>query len=269
MEQALRKFFESHEDNSPPTENEYINNDDGLKYCKICNSPKQCKITFQGEETIVACTCKCVDEVQNKIDQAKQLQRVNDLKRNITDTLYHKMTFEKSDTEIKFAKKYVENFEKYKKENIGLMLIGDKGTGKTYAAACIANALCENLTSVYMANVLYLTQQLGDFNAKNETLDKIRKCQLLIVDDIGAERQTDYMCEQVYNIIETRYRANKPLVITSNITLDQLKKCDDIRLVRTYDRLKEMCHPIVMSGNSRRIKKANDRFLRVKAELEG
>lgn len=266
MKQTLTAFFESHIDNSPPTENEYIK--DGLKYCKLCNEPKQCKINFQGQEMIVGCTCKCADEIQEKIDKAKRLKRVNDLKGNITDSLYHRMTFDKSDAELKFAKNYVKNFEKYKADNVGLMLIGDKGTGKTYAAACIANELCENLTSVYMANVLYLTQQLSDFNTKNETLNKIRKCQLLIIDDIGVERQTDYMCEQVYNIIETRYRANKPLVITSNVTLDQLKNCNDIRLVRTYDRLKEMCHPIVMNGDSRRVKKANDRFFKLKAELE-
>lgn len=266
MEQALKEFFERYQNNCQPNENEYIK--DGLKYCKICNEPKQCKIIFQGKEMIVGCTCKCVDEIQNKIENAKRLKCINELKSNITDSLYQKMTFEKSDFEIKFAKNYVANFEKYKAENIGLMIIGDKGTGKTYAAACIANALCENLTSVYMSNVLYLTQQLGDFNTQVETLNKIRKCQLLIIDDIGAERQTDYMCEQVYNIIETRYRANKPLVITSNVTLDQLKNCNDIRLVRTYDRLKEMCHPIVMNGDSRRVKKANDRFLKLKEELE-
>lgn len=269
MEQVLRKFFESHEDNSLPTENEYINNDNGLKYCKICNSPKQCKITFQGEEMIVGCACKCVDEVQNKIEQAKQLQRVNDLKRNVVDTKYHEMTFEKSDTEIKFAEKYVENFEKYKKENIGLMLIGNTSTGKTYAAACIANALCENLTSVYMATELYLIRKLEDFKTYDETYNKISNCSLLIIDEMGVESQTDYKLEQLENLIDIRYRSNKPLIITSNITLNQIKECTDIRLKRTYERLKEMCHPIVMNGESRRVTKANDRFSRVKEELEG
>ena len=263
---GLEKFFEKHIDNTPPNENEYIK--DGFKHCKVCNKPKQCKVVFARKEYIVGCICDCPDEVSQDRENAKKLEQINNIKAGITDDIYKAMTFDKADGEIKFAKRYVENFEKYYAENIGLMIIGSKGTGKTFAAACIANALCENMQSVYMANVLSLTQQISSFD--NEyILNKIKNCKLLIIDDIGAERQTDYICEQIYNIVETRYRAKKPLIITSNLTLEQLKTCEDIRLVRTYDRLKEMCHPIVMTGESRRIKKANDRFQALKSELEG
>lgn len=262
---CLKGFFEKHIDISPPKENEYIQ--DGIKYCKLCKKPKQCKVTFSGVEYIVGCTCDCPDKVLQGIEDAKKLERVNELRSGITDNIYKSMTFDKADNEIKFAKRYVDGFDKWYKDNIGLMLLGDKGTGKTFAAACIANALCDKMQSVYMANILSITQQISSFD-NSFIINKIKNCKLLIIDDIGAERQTDFMCEQIYNIIETRYRAKKPLIITSNLTMEQLKTCNDIRLVRTYDRLKEMCHPIIMLGESRRIKKANDRFQDVKSELE-
>lgn len=259
----FKKFFENSVDNSPLSENEYEK--DGLKYCKKCNKPVQCLIKTMGNDYIVRCTCDC-DTYDDDYEQLKERERIAQLKNDIP-IKYLKMTFENSDAEIGYAKKYVENFDKYKAENIGLMLLGDKGTGKTYSAACIANALTDKGVSVYMDNILNIANMMGDFTNTDYISDKIKYSQLLIIDDIGAERQTDYMCEKIYSIINMRYMSGKPLIITSNLTTDQLKKCDDIRLVRTYDRLKEMCHPITITGESRRIKKANERYQRLKEEL--
>lgn len=265
---GLTEFFESHEDKNPLADNEYIK--DGMKYCSLCNTIKQCTSSFKGKEYIIGVMCKCEEEKYQvtlaEKEKAKKAKEVEVCKRGIIDKLYLDMTFNKSDSKMVYAEKYVENFDKYKAENIGLMLIGDKGTGKTFAAACIANALAEKCVSVFMANVLYLTNAMGKFD-NQEFMDSLQRYSLLIIDDFGAERQTDYVCEQIYNLIETRYRSKKPLIITSNITLEQLKKCDDIRIVRTYDRLKQMCHPIIVNGESRRIKIANERYAKLVEEL--
>ena len=127
----LKKFFEDSVDNSPLSENEYEK--DGLKYCKKCNKPVQCLIKTMGNEYLVRCTCDC-DTYDDDYEQLKKRERITRLKNDIP-IKYLQMTFENSDAEIRYAKKYVENFDRYKAENIGLMLLGDKGSGKTYAAA--------------------------------------------------------------------------------------------------------------------------------------
>lgn len=259
-------YFKAHIDNAPPTEDEYIK--DGLKYCKKCNKQKQCIIEYQGEKIKVSCVCDCMDEQMEAQEREKKRLIANELKRGIRDKLYLDMTFDKSDEELKVARNYVNKFDKFYKDNVGLMLIGDKGTGKTFMAGCIANELCERGHSVYMSNVLEITRQLSDFHTKEATMDNIKRCELLIIDDVGAENQSDYMCANLYDVVDARRRANKPIIITSNLTMEQLNQNNDIRLERTYDRLIEMCHPIVMKGKSRRVKKANERFKNVKRELE-
>lgn len=248
---------------------------DGLKYCTICNEPRQYNVTLQGKEYLMPTPCRCQQEAlkaaENQLALVKKQQNIERLKRGITDEKYKNMTFEKSTcNELIFAKRYTDNFQKYKQDNIGLMILGETGTGKTYAAACIANALIQQEFSVFMANTLYITDKMTNLfaNDRLEFIQSLQRYSLLIVDDFGAERCTEFACEQVYNLIETRYRSKKPMIITSNLTPDQLKT-DDLRLKRTYDRVKEMCHPIIMTGESIRKSIANERYRRIKNELEG
>ena len=69
-----------------------------------------------------------------------------------------------------------------------------------------------------------------------------------IIDDFGMERGTDYGLEQVFHVIDTRYRSNKPLIATTNRPLDELKKPTDTAHSRIYDRLLSMCVPIRFTG---------------------
>lgn len=57
----------------------------------------------------------------------------------------------------------------------------------------------------------------------------MNQSKLLIIDDLGAERGTDYSLERVYDIIDSRYRSNKPIILTTNLTMEQMKNCEDIR----------------------------------------
>ena len=75
---------------------------------------------------------------------------------------------------------------------------------------------------------------------------------LLILDDLGAERSTDYALEQVYNIVDSRYRAGLPVIYTTNLTLEELKNPADMRYARIYDRVLEKCFPVEFRGVSRR-----------------
>lgn len=99
--------------------------------------------------------------------------------------------------------------------------------------------------------------------------NKLNSVKLLIIDDLGAERSTDYALEKVYGIIDNRYRAKKPLILTTNLTLRQMQEATDIRYARIYDRIFEMCYPMEFSGVSWRKREAAQRYEETRKILEG
>ena len=146
------------------------------------------------------------------------------------------------------AKDYVSKWSDFASKNAGLVLWGDVGTGKTFFAACIANALVEQHVSVKMTNFSTILNDLFAESDKNKYLDRLNDHNLLIIDDLGIERGTEYALEQVYNVIDTRYKRGKPLIITTNLTLDELKAPADIPHKRIYDRVLGMCVPVMFNG---------------------
>ena len=129
----------------------------------------------------------------------------------------------------------------------GLLLFGGVGTGKTYTAACIANELLAQGVSVVMTSLVKLIE-----NGISDLCSRLSAIDLLILDDLGAERSTDYALEQVYNIVDSRYRAGLPVIYTTNLTLEELKNPADMRYARIYDRVLEKCFPVEFRGVSRR-----------------
>lgn len=83
-------------------------------------------------------------------------------------------------------------------------------------------------------------------------MDRLCRHTLLIIDDFGMERGTEYALEQIYNIVDSRYRSRKPLIVTTNLTLEELKNPQSTAYARIYDRLLEMCTPIACVGTSMR-----------------
>ena len=164
-------------------------------------------------------------------------------------------TFENDDGQssqiIMVAKNYVENFKKMREDGKGLLLFGTVGTGKTFAAACIANALIDKGYPCLMARLSDIAQGIfdGDF-----TCHDFNKYPLLILDDLGAERKTEYMQEIVFSVIDSRYRARLPLIVTSNLTAEAIKNPADIAYQRIFSRLLEMCLPVECNGEDRRRK---------------
>jgi DNA replication protein DnaC len=115
-------------------------------------------------------------------------------------------------------KKYVENFNDFKKDGKGLLLYGTVGTGKSYYSACICNALVEEGYDVLMTNFSRLTNAIqGTFDGKNEYIDSLQRYALLVIDDLGAERSTEYMQQMVFDIVDSRYRSGLPFIITTNL----------------------------------------------------
>ena len=182
----------------------------------------------------------------------ERMQRLNMLKSLcFEDHALYSWTFDKDNGKnpvMKKARDYIEKWSDALSSNTGLVLWGDVGTGKTFFAACIANALVEQNVSVKMTNFSTILNDLFAESDKNKYLDRLNKHSMLIIDDLRIERGTEYALEQVYNVIDTRYKSGKPLIITTNLTLDELKYPTDIPHKRIYDRVLGMCVPVMFNG---------------------
>lgn len=136
--------------------------------------------------------------------------------------------------------------------------------------ACIANYLLNSGISVIMTSFVKLLDAMQDRRNDDQALiDRMNRVKLLIIDDLGAERGSDYTLEKVYNIIDSRYRAKLPIILTTNLDIEQMKAENDIRYERIYDRIFELCYPMLYTGKSWRKTDANRRYRDMKAFLEG
>lgn len=248
--------------------------DDGLLCCHKCETPKQCKITVFDAERIVPCLCRC--EAQRKADEERErkAQEFRDQCRRarqvgFPETHMQQWTFgndDMSNPRLTHAmQNYVEHFAELKEQGKGLLLYGSVGSGKTFAACEAANALIDRGWPVLVTNFARLCNTLqGMFDGKQQYIDSLNKFSLLVIDDLAAERDTEYMQEIVYNIIDARYRAGLPMIITTNLSGGQLKNPDSLSKERIYSRLLERCHPIEVSGTDRRRAALKDSYAEMK-----
>ena len=167
-------------------------------------------------------------------------------------------------------RQYVGCWEQSYQENIGLLLWGGVGTGKSFGAACVANALIEKSIPVCMVNLAAVLNTLTGFQGdRNEYIRDLMQYPLLILDDFGMERKTDFANEQIFSLIDERYRSGKPLIVTTNLTMTELKNPASLELYRCYDRISEMCVPVGFGSQGRRQKKAADKMQRAAEFLRG
>lgn len=260
---------------------------DGFRYCKVCGERTERIIKFPladgkggNEERIVHCTCKCDRErdekIQARFKYEEEQRKISDLHRlSLMDEKFREAKFstykvtEENKKAFQIARNYVCNFKKMMEENQGLLFWGNVGTGKSYTAACIGNELMNKSYSVIMTSFVKMLESktIAD-NDETAIIEKFTKASLLIIDDLGTERSTDYALEKVYNIIDSRYRTRKPIILTTNLEFAQMKECTDIRYNRIYDRIFEMCYPLKMSGISWRKREAASRYGEMKKLLE-
>ena len=168
--------------------------------------------------------------------------------------------------QMHYAHRYVGRWQTMRAENLGLLLWGSVGTGKSFLAGCIANALMEQEVSVRMTNFARIMNELNNsFSGRNAVVDRLCHYPLLIIDDFGMERGTEYALEQVYNIVDSRYRSQKPLIVTTNLPLNEIRHPQDTAHARIYDRILEMCVPISCIGASLRKENAQKKLESMKS----
>lgn len=235
---------------------------DGLLYCHKCNTPKQCRVELFGSVRTPFCLCKCAAEKRDREEaERKRIEFMKNIKQmrrdGFPDMEMQKWTFENDDRSnpkiSQIALNYVANFDTMKERGKGLLLYGTVGTGKTYISACIANALIDKGRPCLVTNFARLVNTIsGMYAGKQEYIDGLNQFDLLVIDDLASERDTAYMNEYVQNVIDSRYRAGLPTIITTNLTAQELKHPQEIEKQRIYSRLFEMCIPIEVEGADRR-----------------
>jgi DNA replication protein DnaC len=277
LESYIENIIETSKVSIKPEVGDYISEDDGLLYCGKCHSKKQTRVEFLGVVKTPMCLCKCeVEKREREEAERKRCELIKKIKDNrriaFPESDMQSWTFENDDTAnekiSKVARNYVENFSTMQEQGKGLLFFGTVGTGKSFASACIANALIDKGIPVLMTNFARLSNTLqGMWEGKQEYLDSLNRFPLLILDDLGAERKSEYMNEIVFNLIDSRYRAKLPLIVTTNLTSEELKNPADITNKRTYSRLLEMCIPLEVKGEDRRREKLKDSFKEMKELL--
>lgn len=259
------------------TEGDY-HNEDGLLMCGKCHTQKECVLTKRdGTTRTVRCACECsVAQNAREAEEKRKRDRMQYLdsmrRTGFPDAEIRKWTFTESDhadpkTE-NVARKYAANFNTMREKGIGLLLCGTVGTGKSFLAASIANALIDQGTPCLMTNFSRIISRISEkFGGDQKYLDNLNRFDLLIIDDLGAERDSEYMWEKVMDVIDARYRAGLPLIVTTNLNPKDLYDPSDIRRQRVFSRLKEMCIFLEVNGTDRRSKKMQDKLTASKSLL--
>jgi DNA replication protein DnaC len=148
--------------------------------------------------------------------------------------------------QIRAVRRYVDRIEQNLDEGTGLWIQGDVGTGKTTLAMLVSKAAREAGRSVAIYSLPrllnLLRESMDSDEGKLDFIDRLAAVDLLHIDDLGAEHQTDWVLEQLYSIVNARYEAERAIVATTNLMPDEL----DERLgKRTVSRLVEICGDII------------------------
>lgn len=274
-----------------PENGDYYDSE-GFLVCGKCHTRRQVEVNMPDLKAVpfdpkkkvrvkmpVSCRCRAERRYQEEqmLQQDKDMRAMEALKRqSLMDERLRDVSFDSfrktndNAYNLKLCLRYANHFDEMLAKNQGLLFCGGVGTGKTFAAACIANHLLNQRIPVIMTSFVKLLESMQGFSEDDSALiARLNRAKLLIIDDLGAERSTDYALEKVYDIVDSRYRAKLPIILTTNLSMTELKESTDIRYTRIYDRIFEMCYPMQFKGQSWRKVEAARRFDAMKNFLEG
>lgn len=247
----------------------YLDESDGLQHCAKCGEPAQFWAPYpcSDKKWLAPIRCRCIDEKNRKEQEAnEQSLRMSRVKKNTAQAFdaaeMQKWTFSRDDGKrsgvIEIAKRYCIAFDNCKRQGYGAIFYGEVGTGKTFTAGCIANCLLSQGYTVRMTNFSRIAAQLQETFNKDSYYADLAGYDLLIIDDLSSERNTEYMNEQIYTVINARYEARKPIIFTTNLTEDELMNPQGMIRKRIFSRIRERCRFVKFEGKDKRNDKATE-----------
>lgn len=226
---------------------DYISKADGLIHCGKCHEAKEqiVSILFGRKKTFKAVReCRCErTEADRKKEDLKRWEQNEYIKRlakqGVTSKMYEKCTFEADDGRqpeaTLFCMNYVSNWKYMKQNAAGAVFYGRTGKGKTFFAGCIANELIKQGVPVIITSLQSLVNNRVQANNGHTERIELSRFQCFVLDDIGVANST----VTAYDIVNEIYLMYKPIIITTNLTPEQLVNPHDIESKRIYDRLIE------------------------------
>ena len=219
--------------NNPAVSGDYIGSD-GLLHCGKCGEPKECEITAKTTKFVVRCLCRCGLDARKKAAE-DAFRRLNEERRADWMRGYEDMTFDNStgNPSMFFAEKFIHRWTDILENGLSFTLSGAVGCGKTYAAASIANELLDRGYRVWMVSTVNLLDRM--FDEADIIRNRLVTFELVVLDDFGAERNTEYASEKMFQIIDDRMRSRLPTIITTNIDITQ--PTENLTYQRIFSRL--------------------------------
>ena len=205
------------------------------------------------DESRTATPCRCRPQLVGR-RKARSLSAV-------IPRRYAEVSFDRNpvasmpDMAVRPVRAFVRKLDEHLDAGRGLWLFGDVGTGKTTLAMLVAKAALESGRSVAiyslprLLNEIRRTYDEGSDSSYVQLLDRLAEVDLLHVDDLGAEKSSPWVLEQLYAIVNSRYEGERAMVITTNLDRDRL--VEQIG-ERTVSRLEEMCEVIPVYGEDHR-----------------
>lgn len=189
--------------------------------------------------------------VERKIEfikeKCKTLKQKSNLGRRFSERTFETFDKQKNTKAYVTATRYAKEFKT--NEGKGLLIAGPVGTGKTHLTAAIATYVMENFfVPVKFITAVDLFNGLHNFDDSRFAED-LKSVDLLVIDDLGKEKITDWRLEKLFEIINARYEDYKPIVITTNYTNSELENRIGAAI---YSRICEMCRLVIMDGEDRR-----------------
>ena len=216
------------------------------KLCKFCNMP--IKFWRINDNLIIPLTCSCSEaqkeeeirrkekERQEAQEEArKNLEQIRDRLRAIfkdtgVNEYFAAKKLKKTQNNsalIDYASYYSSNFEELRKtEKNGIFITGEPGAGKSHIATKIIKSLLSKGYTCYITTMIDITETfkacMNDQTNDYYTMQDLVNIEFLVIDDLGKELPTDWAISKLFQLINSRYEKNKPFVITSNYSLQEL-----------------------------------------------
>lgn len=209
------------------------------------------------EETNTHYDCRCRPQRVSRI-KARQIS-------GVIPKRYRDVSFDRppvtliDERPVAAVRRYVRALDSRLEEGRGLLFAGDVGTGKTTLAMLVSKEalLRGHSVAIYrlptLLNTIRATYEEGSALSYSELFDRLVSVDLLHLDDLGAERTSEWVIEQLYSIVDARYQESRAIVATTNLFDDDDSRLREQITDRTVSRLNEMCERLKLCGPDQRL----------------